>query len=266
MPYTTSDGCNIFLDLAGTGTPVLLLHGFSLDHRQWDPQWPALTDAHQAFRMDLRGHGRSDAGTGPPTHAVMARDVERVLVQVGMDRHQPGYIVAHSMSADAALQVALAEPRSLRGVVVVTPAVWGHAWSEDWIGLWREMQALARGGAVGAALERFRRDALFAGLRDRPEVLAAVRAMQAGCAGTHLVHAARDTGAPTLDRLAECQVPVLVLSGERDRADFRRIAAAVAARVPAAEHSEFAGAGHFPNLEAPAPFTAKVLEFLSRHS
>jgi pimeloyl-ACP methyl ester carboxylesterase len=266
MPYTTSDGCNIFLDLAGRGTPVLLLHGFSLDHRQWDPQWRAFADAHQSFRMDLRGHGRSAAGAGAPSYAAMARDVQRVLVQIGVDRHQPGFIVAHSLSADAALQAALAEPRSLRGVVVVTPAVWGQEWSEGWTALWRQMQALARAGDVAGALERFRGDALFAGLRDRPEALAAVRTMQAACSGVHLLPGERHTGTPTLQRLADCKVPVLVLSGARDRQDFRQSAAAVAARLPQAEHSEFADAGHFPNLEAPAPFTAKVLEFLSRHS
>jgi pimeloyl-ACP methyl ester carboxylesterase len=266
LPYFTSDGANIFLDVAGSGSPLLLLHGFSLDHRQWAAQAPAYAAHHQTFTMDLRGHGRSASPPRGYTYLETARDVSRAMVQIGMDRLNPGFVVGHSLSADAALQVALSEPRSLRGVVVVTPAVWGQRWSDGWVTLWRGMRAEVRAGRREAAFERFRADAIFDGLRRYPDRMAAVAEMQAQCTGAQLVHDERDAGEPTLERLAACKVPVLVVSTSRDRDDFRTTAAEVAARAPDSETVVLDGCGHFPNLESPDAFDACVLEFVSRHT
>ena len=266
MPYVTSEGANLFVDLAGAGRPVLFVHGLGMHHAQWDPQWAAITAECQAFRVDLRGHGRSATTPHGYTYAAMARDLQRILAQVGIDRHNPGFVVGHSISADAVLQVALAEPRALRGVVVVTPAVWGQRWSEDWLALWLGMRAEARAGRVPAAFERFRADRIFDGVRARPELLERVRAMHAACSGAHWLDDEPNEGPATLDRLPECKVPLLVLSAAGDREDFRIAARAIAESVPETALHEFADSAHFPNLEVPAAFDAVLLEFIREHS
>jgi 3-oxoadipate enol-lactonase len=266
MPYLTCDGANIFVDVAGEGPPLLFLHGFGMTHEQWLPQWSPCADGRQVFRIDLRAHGRSATTPLGYTYAAQASDVRRVMVQIGMDRHHPGFLVAHSMSADAALQAALDEPRSLRGVIVVTPAPWGHRWSEEWLSLWLSMRTAARAGRVAEAFERMRADHIFAEVRARPELLEQIRRMHAVCSGAHLFGGEREIGTPTLERLAGCKVPLQVLSAARDRDDFRTAARAIAARVPHADVHEFPDAGHFPNLETPADFTAKVLEFVRAHA
>lgn len=193
MPYITSEGANLFVEIAGAGTPVFFVHGFGMDHRQWDPQWNALGPGVQSVRMDLRAHGRSAAADGGYSYAATARDVDRVRYQAGIDRLNPGFVVAHSLAADAALQLALSEPRAWRGVVVVTPAI----------------------------------------------------------------------GPTTLARLSECRVPVSVISGRRDRADFRQAAQAIAAAVAGAEFHEL-DAGAVPNVEQPEAFNTLLRAFMAR--
>jgi pimeloyl-ACP methyl ester carboxylesterase len=261
LPYITSDGTNLFLDVAGAGTPVVFLHGLGLDHRQWDPQWRDVACIAQAVRLDLRAHGRSAAGAAGDSPATLARDLQRALVQVGVDRLNPGFVIAHAHAADAALQAALAEPRALRGVVVVSPAVAGQTWSPEWQALWRGMRADAQGGRVGAALDRWRADAGFDAARMLPQAWAAIEAMHAGCSAARFEQ--ETAGEPTtFSRLAGCRVPVLVVSGRRDRADFRQAAAAIAAALPHAELHEM-DAGHFPNLERPVEFTERVRAFIA---
>jgi 3-oxoadipate enol-lactonase len=51
-------GADLFYEAEGAGTPVVLLHGFSLDGRMWDAQMPALRDIATVVRVDLRGFGR----------------------------------------------------------------------------------------------------------------------------------------------------------------------------------------------------------------
>lgn len=265
VPYITSDGTNLFVDIAGEGTPILFVHGFGMDHRQWEPQRRAFGPDVQEVRMDLRAHGRSAASVQGYTHAALARDVERVLYQAGVDRLNPGFLVAHSLAADAALQVALAEPRALRGVVVAAPAVRGHEWSGEWRELWNRMKSEAQAGRPAAAFERFRSDRLFDGVRGRAQTWSAIEAMHEACKGVHLTHGERESGPATLGRLSACRVPVLVVSGRYDRSDFRQAAQSIADAVPQAELHEL-DCGHFPNLERPAEFNALLRGFLERCS
>jgi len=262
MPYVTSEGANIFVDVAGDGPPVLLVHGFGMHHAQWDPQWSVLADGQQAVRVDLRAHGRSETTAHGYTVAATARDLLRVLVQAGFDRRNPGFVVGHSTSADAVLSAAMAEPRSFRGVVLTAPVVWGHPVAPEWLDLWLGMQAEARAGRVAAAFERFRGDRIFDVVRERPELFESICRMHAACTGAPLVDDERDEGPSTLERVSGCRTPLLVLSGAQDREDFKNAARALAAAAPSATFHELAGAAHFPNLEVPAAFTSMLLEFM----
>jgi len=54
------DSTSLYYETCGTGTPVLLLHGHSLDRRMWDEQFSAFARAgHQVVRFDFRGYGES---------------------------------------------------------------------------------------------------------------------------------------------------------------------------------------------------------------
>ena len=262
MPYITSDGANLFLDTAGTGTPIVFVHGFGLDRRQWDPQWEDFARDAEVARVDLRAHGRSAAMAAADPDVAMARDLERALVQLGIDRLRPGFLVAHGHAALAALQVAIDEPRAVRGVVAVSPATTREG-SEEWRQLWDGMRADAGAGRVGAALERWRADTSYDGVRGLPAAWAAIESMHAGCNGGWWVQAG---GAPQpAARFEACKVPVSIVSGRRDRAELRQAAADLAAALPAAELHQV-DAGHFPNLEQPLEFTHRAREFIARHS
>lgn len=261
MPYFTSDGANIHVEVAGRGAPLLLLHGFSLDHRQWAPQWERLTGQRQVFALDWRGHGKSAATPTGHTYAARARDLGRALVQTGIDRLNPGVVIAHSFAADAALQVALDEPRSLRGLVLVTPAVLGSIWSEGWKSLWRSMRESARAGRMPEAMQRFRADCLFDGVRDSP-LFGLVQDMQSGCAVACLAGDEREAAETTMERASACRVPVLVVRAGRDRDEFNATASALLQQLPQSRVVDFAGAGHFVNLESPDAFGDAIEGFL----
>jgi pimeloyl-ACP methyl ester carboxylesterase len=162
----------------------------------------------------------------------MCRDLVRIMVQVGMERTNPGFLIAPGWAADAALRAVLAEPRLLRGVVVVSPELPGHQESPERRTLWSDMRAAVAAENVAAAFERYRRDARFDGLRDRPEITA--------------------------------KVPILALAGALDREEFRATARDIARTAPNSVWQEVEASGHFPNLERPAAFEAQLREFMTR--
>lgn len=77
MPYAISEGVRIFYRLEGAADkPLLVLvHSLGADHGLWDPQMPALLRYFQVLRLDLRGHGASDAPPGDYTIEQLGRDV-----------------------------------------------------------------------------------------------------------------------------------------------------------------------------------------------
>lgn len=54
---------SLYYEEAGTGEPVIFVHGHSLDHRMWDEQFPVFAEKYRAIRYDLRGYGISSSQT-----------------------------------------------------------------------------------------------------------------------------------------------------------------------------------------------------------
>jgi 3-oxoadipate enol-lactonase len=63
----------------GQGLPVLLLHGFPLDHSMWDNQIESLSKTYRVIAPDLRGFGGSQVTHGVATMDQMADDVAALL-------------------------------------------------------------------------------------------------------------------------------------------------------------------------------------------
>ena len=63
----------------GSGPPVLLVHGFPLDHTMWDAQVEALSEQYRVIAPDLRGFGRSGVTEGKVTMEQFADDLAGLL-------------------------------------------------------------------------------------------------------------------------------------------------------------------------------------------
>jgi 2-succinyl-6-hydroxy-2,4-cyclohexadiene-1-carboxylate synthase len=233
---------------------VVLLHGFGGTRRTWDGV-AARVDAerYRPLAIDLPGHGTA-ADERPITFAGSAA---RVL------EHAPERFVlcGYSMGGRIALHVALASPRRVTRLVLVSCS----AGIDDDVQRTRRLHADAELAAQleSAPLERFIErwggQALFAD--DPPEVAALARADQSRNRPAALAAALRGLGTgamqPLWTRLGELHMPVAVLVGKRD-ARYRLLGERMAASLPDARLHVVAG-GHRLALENPAA-VARVLE------
>ena len=95
--FIADDGEKIHLRISGDGPPLVLLHGWTSTHRDWNPFIDAFAPHFRVFRWDARGHGGHHLETASvPTVARMARDLQNLL-----DHHQLDQVVVagHSMGA-----------------------------------------------------------------------------------------------------------------------------------------------------------------------
>ncbi|GAA0221425.1 alpha/beta hydrolase [Saccharothrix mutabilis subsp. mutabilis] len=104
------DGVELNVATGGTGTPVVLLHGFPQTHLMWRHVAADLAADHTVIAPDLRGYGDSDkpADTGR-TYAkrTMAQDVVKVAAALGHDRFA---LVGHDRGALVAVRTGLDHP------------------------------------------------------------------------------------------------------------------------------------------------------------
>ncbi|MDD9977656.1 MAG: alpha/beta hydrolase [Boseongicola sp.] len=107
---------------AGTGPPILLLHGHPQTHVVWRKVAPRLVEAgYQVIAPDLRGYGDSDKPTSDPSHLpyskrVMAADQIALMKHLG---HETFSVVGHDRGGRVAHRLALDFPDAVQRLVVL---------------------------------------------------------------------------------------------------------------------------------------------------
>src|SRR3954463_11811295 len=134
IDFTTAtiptDGSEIFVRVAGSGPPVLLLHGFPQTHLMWREVAPLLAKNFTVVCADLRGYGRSGCPASTADHApyakrAMARDIVSVMERLGFPRFS---IAGHDRGGRVAYRAALDHPDRVERLAVLdivpVEAVW----------------------------------------------------------------------------------------------------------------------------------------------
>jgi pimeloyl-ACP methyl ester carboxylesterase len=246
------DGGTLPIWMAGEGAPVILLHGWTLDHRMWTPQIAGLAPDHFLVMPDRRGCGRASA---PSDLMREADDVIAIADFLGFDRFA---LVGLSRGAVVALDVARRFGSRLTGLVVSGAPLPALVAREEVIDLDR-LRLLAASGDLAALREEWAQHPLMH--THTPEAAALMAAILADYDGRDLLVPGQTPGFPR-EVLAMLAMPVLAMTGEHDTPWRRACAAALAAVAPRARHAEIARAGHLANADNPDGFNAAVAHFL----
>ncbi|SQE00465.1 Alpha/beta hydrolase fold [Parafrankia sp. Ea1.12] len=121
-----ADGAMLSTAIGGTGSPVVLLHGFPQTHLMWRQVAERLTARHTVICPDLRGYGASDKppATGPDVYAkrTMAADVVALAAALG---HERLALVGHDRGALVAFRAGLDHPETIThlGILDVVPTL-----------------------------------------------------------------------------------------------------------------------------------------------
>jgi 3-oxoadipate enol-lactonase len=234
---------------------VLLLHAGIADSRMWEPQLEALRAAgHEPVAPDLPGFGEEPLVAPAVDHVAFAAE------RLG----ERGAVVGCSFGGRIALELAGARPELVDRLVLVAPGLTSTPWAEETQALFaEEEELLERGELEGAARQQA---AMWLGADAPEDVRALTEAMTKRSYELQLPLdgqvSARWPEPPAETRLAEIDVPTLLVVGDGDRPELREGCARLARELPGARLQTVAGAGHLPSLEQPGATTALLLDFL----
>ncbi len=259
--FADVNGTRLAYEITGSGEPLVLIHGFTLDTRMWDEQIAAFAESYRVIAYDVRGFGKS-APVGDDTYSSVD-DLKALLDYLGIGS---AHLVGLSMGGGIASAFAVVYPSVARSLILVDAILWGFQGSEEWSNSLGVVRQAALDGGVDAAKDAWLAHALFAPAEEKPDVKRQLEAMVADFSGWHWLNRDRERGLdpPTIQRLGEIRAPTLVIVGERDLPDFFAIADRYVQDLPRAQKVVLPGVGHMANMEDPATFNAIVLAFLRK--
>ncbi len=260
--------------VAGSGPPVVLIHGMLNSSSHWQAVAHHLAAEHLVIAPDLIGHGDSAAPRGDYSLGAHAASIRDLLAAIGVER---ATLVGHSLGGGVAMQFFYQFPQRVERLALVSSG-----------GLGREVGPLLRTAALPGT------SALLS-LTIHPRVLGAIRATgtrmrERGMHSGAYLHAiaralrplqnagARQAFLQTLravidvhghrvsatDRLYLLEaIPTLIVWGERDHTIPLAHGRAAHRAMPGSRFRTLPAAAHFPNLEDPEGLAGALLEFIS---
>lgn len=242
----------LHVDIRGEGPPVVLLHGWGLNVRVWDPLAAALGNRFRLIAVDLPGHGLSPWRTHCATAEGQVQWISATVAPlVGST---PFTLLGWSLGAELALQWAAARPRGLErlALIAATPRFtsapdWPHGAPAERLDRLAEglrtdyrrtvsefLELQVRGSVSGEAVLAQLRAALFAHGEARTEALAG---------GLTVL---RETDLRSV--VGAIDIPALIVAGQYDRVLLPAASRALAAAMPDARYVEVRRAAHAPFL------------------
>jgi len=254
----------LFYREIGAGRPLVLSHAGIADSRMWRPQLEPLGNSFRLIAPDLRGFGDSPYPNGP---FVYHEDVAGLIAALDLG---PAWLVGVSFGSRVALDLCLADPALVRGLVLVSPAVAGFDLGPEVAAFGREEDRLLESGDLQGATELNLRTWVDGPHRSagqvNPEMRAAIGQMQLlAFQAPEPENAEVVVPEPAAaERLDEVQIPTLTIAGDLDIPAVVKQASILAGVIDGARLEIMPGTAHMPTMEAPTTFNALVVEFVEK--
>jgi pimeloyl-ACP methyl ester carboxylesterase len=272
--FANLNGVRLHYLVAGTGDPVVLLHGYAETSHMWRPLMADLANTHTVIAPDLRGAGQSSTPPAGYTKAEMARDIHALVRKLGYEHIR---IVGHDIGLMVAYAYAAQYSSEVDRIVLMDAFLPGIGnWRDVW--LMRDLWHFHFYGKTPLALvhgreriyfEHFWNDFASDPAHSVPErdrrIYAKAYARRGGMRAGFEYFRAFEKDAQDFASFAQTPLPMpmLVLTGEKASGDFLiQQGRLVATKV---EGVVVRNSGHWLMEEAPDQVIPKIVEFLDRH-
>jgi pimeloyl-ACP methyl ester carboxylesterase len=274
LRFITVHGYRRALRVAGSGPPVVLIHGIGGSSETWQSVIPALARHHLVIAPDLLGHGRSDRPRADYSVAAYANGIRDLLAVLGIARTT---LVGHSLGGGVAMQFAYQFPEHTERLVLVDSGGAGPEVSAA-------LRLMTLPGAVhllsllAMPTARFQAGVVVGLLRmlgtdlgqDAPDLLRMFDTLPDARSRSAFIRSLRavvDWRGQVITFLDRCYLnramPTLLVWGSRDAVVPVRQARRAHNAMPGSRLEIFDGVGHFPFHSDPARFITLLEEFFA---
>ena len=252
---TSSDGTRIAYERTGSGTPLVLVHGTSVEHFTFRFVEPLLSDRFTLYAIDRRGRGES--GDSSDRYEIEEEFADIAALVDSLE--EPADLFGHSYGATVALGAA-ALARNVRRLVVYEPAPGVPQVASELLARLDALLAegereallsvfLTEVGLDAAALEQLRASPLWPGRVAAAHTIA--RELRA-----------EESYQPDPEALSSCAIPVLLLLGGESPEWAKKGTELIQSLLPDSRVAVLEGEGPIAILTAPQLVADQVARFL----
>lgn len=269
MPHLQSDGARLYYEETGRGHPVVFVHEFAADHREWELQVRFFSREYRCIAYSARGYPPSDVPTDPALYGQdrSADDIAAVIRGLGIAR---AHVVGLSMGAFATLRFGLRHPQLASALVLAGVGSGSNlAELEQWRRTAREKSdQLLREGWTNIAEETGHSPTRIQLKRKNPrawnEFMAHLRehSVQGTALTQRRYQGERDSVYHWEAQLKTMALPTLIAVGDED-APCIEPSVFLKRTLPNAGLWVCPNTGHAINLEEPEAFHREVAAFLA---
>lgn len=253
---------NLSVIEAGSGAPLVILHGLLGSARNWGGIAAKLGESHRVMAVDMPNHGASPWSESMD-YPFMARQIAAFIKAQCGGR---AAVIGHSMGGKAAMMLALTQPQLVERLVVVdiAPVKYTHTFAPY-------IKAM-RAAPIATAQRRGDVELAMHGVIDDARVRAFLMQNLDGQPGSYrwrpnlaVLGAAMDDilGFPHVADSTHYDGPALFLHGAQSDYVLPSHEDVIRGFFPQATWRAVAGAGHWVHADKPAEFTQAVIDFLS---
>lgn len=266
--FANIDNAKLYYEIAGAGTPLVMVHAGVADSRQWNNEFAYFSQSYRVIRYDLRGYGKSEPVDGEFSHM---GDLVSLLDTLGV--HEPVVVMGCSMGGVLAMDLALSHPSRVKAVVMVDSAPSGLELDVPTLSKFGEAEKAFEAGDLDRVAE-IETQIWFDGMGRTPEqVNPTMRKLLLEMNRLALAHEVKGLGkrlanteVPAFDRLESLRIPVLIIVGSHDTPYTLAAADYMQEKIKFADKISIEDAAHLPNMDQPQEFQKIIEEFLASRS
>ncbi len=261
--FAEVNGTRLYYEVAGTGDPIVLIHGNFGDRRYYYDQFDALAGLHRVVRYDLRGYGMS----APPQESEPYSDYEDLAALMAHLDIESAHIAGFSLGSAIAVDFCLAFPDRCRSLIAIGP--WFNGYDSPLAQTLFEgfgtIAAAAVDGGREAALEQLLAATWWYPEQVPPRAFERVKAIWSDYAFWHFRNPdpRRFLAPPAAGRLKQITAPTLIVTAEYDLDACRAVADQMDAEIPDSTVLDLAGTTHFMFIEQPGEVNGAMVAFLA---
>tara|TARA_R110002111_G_scaffold259308_1_gene329287 strand:- start:91051 stop:91857 length:807 start_codon:yes stop_codon:yes gene_type:complete len=255
------NGINMRVHMAGSGPPLLFVHGFPLNSRMWQAQIEWFKKEFTVLIPDLRGFGASDVTRGTVTMEQHAHDLNTLLDELKLA--EPVIFCGLSMGGYIAWEFWNHFPQRLRAFILCDTR--SESDSEEGVNNRLKMVDLVlKHGPESISSSMIPNLISETSQLNQPEVSKSLIEMiestdREGIAASQRGMAVRKD---FTDQLIDIKVPALLIVGSEDQLTPPAVMKNMSSRLPHAKYLEVPDAGHMSPMEAPDIVNQAMEDFL----
>jgi pimeloyl-ACP methyl ester carboxylesterase len=268
--YAEVNKTKLYYEIAGSGEPLVLIHGSFGDRRFWDPQFPELSKKYKVIRYDIRGYGKSAL----PDSNEVYRDVDDLKALMDFLKIERAHVCGLSLGSFIVFDLALAYPDKCLSLIPVGPRVAGdgtEAYKTPNADSVRTIIATTT-NIVRTKGTKEATDYLWTGGHAMGKCVISQKTKEAMLKmgyeyswWRYIYPSKREYAFPmAIKQLNEIKIPTLIVTAEHDLALCREVAAILAKGIPGAKLISIKGGGHMMNMDRPKEFNKAIEEFIDK--